>query len=118
MRRPTPRSTRTDTLFPYTTLFRAVLDVEGGFSWQRVVDACASLSLFATQRIIEVRMATSPDDEGRKTLQALAAQLQRDTLLIVVCGALDKRQREARSEERRVGKEWVSTCRYRGSPYH
>src|SRR3546814_18261222 len=24
----------------------------------------------------------------------------------------------ARSEERRVGKEWVSTCRYRWSPYH
>src|SRR3546814_15598668 len=23
-----------------------------------------------------------------------------------------------RSEERRVGKEWVSTCRYRWSPYH
>src|SRR3546814_19696043 len=23
-----------------------------------------------------------------------------------------------RSEERRVGKEWVSTCRYRCSPYH
>src|SRR3546814_19031305 len=23
-----------------------------------------------------------------------------------------------RSEERRVGKEWVSTCRYRGSPDH
>src|SRR3546814_18774176 len=25
---------------------------------------------------------------------------------------------EARSEERRVGKEWISTCRYRWSPYH
>lgn len=74
---------------------REVLDVERGFSWQRVLDACASLSLFASQRIIEVRMATSPDDEGRKMLQALAAQLQRDTLLIVVCGALDKRQRES-----------------------
>src|SRR3546814_11358382 len=24
----------------------------------------------------------------------------------------------ARPEERRVGKEWVSTCRSRGSPYH
>src|SRR3546814_11548905 len=24
----------------------------------------------------------------------------------------------ARSEERRVGKEWVSTCRYRCSPFH
>src|SRR3546814_17325165 len=23
-----------------------------------------------------------------------------------------------RSEERRVGKEWVSTCRYRWTPYH
>src|SRR3546814_20232373 len=26
--------------------------------------------------------------------------------------------RDDRSEERRVGKEWVSTCRYRWSPYH
>src|SRR3546814_15767566 len=25
---------------------------------------------------------------------------------------------DGRSEERRVGKECVSTCRYRGSPYH
>src|SRR3546814_20716893 len=25
---------------------------------------------------------------------------------------------DRRSEERRVGKEWVSTCRSRGSPYH
>src|SRR3546814_12060689 len=32
----------------------------------------------------------------------------------------DRRVREAldRSEERRVGKECVSTCRSRGSPYH
>src|SRR3546814_15492954 len=28
------------------------------------------------------------------------------------------RARLARSEERRVGKEWVSTCSSRGSPYH
>src|SRR3546814_14815019 len=28
------------------------------------------------------------------------------------------RVREDRSEERRVGKEWVSTCRSRWSPYH
>src|SRR3546814_16664550 len=26
--------------------------------------------------------------------------------------------RRGRSEERRVGNEWVSTCRYRWSPYH
>src|SRR3546814_14759467 len=27
-------------------------------------------------------------------------------------------QSAMRSEERRVGKEWVSTCRFRGWPYH
>src|SRR3546814_1445603 len=32
--------------------------------------------------------------------------------------ALLRRQPVARSEERRVGKECVSTCRYRWSPYH
>src|SRR3546814_12527664 len=78
---------------------REVLDVERGFSWQRVVDACASLSLFATQRIIEVRLATSRDDEGRTTLQALAAKLQRDTLL--------------RSEQSRVGTGVVDTVKSR-----
>src|SRR3546814_8136786 len=31
---------------------------------------------------------------------------------------IPKSEREARSEERRVGKECVSTCRYRWSPYH
>src|SRR3546814_10738078 len=30
IRRP-PRSTRTDTLFPYTTLFRSIVDDEGDF---------------------------------------------------------------------------------------
>src|SRR3546814_4066460 len=30
MRRPPPRSTRTDTLFPYTTLFRSLVQVKNG----------------------------------------------------------------------------------------
>lgn len=74
---------------------REVFDVERGFSWQRVIEAGASLSLFASKRIVEVRMSAGPDDEGRKTLLALAQQPPQDVLLIVVCGALDKRQREA-----------------------
>src|SRR3546814_5814022 len=32
--------------------------------------------------------------------------------------AADQRREQARSEERRVGKECVSTCRSRWSPYH
>src|SRR3546814_15168620 len=34
------------------------------------------------------------------------------------CGRPDLSQTNSRSEERRVGKECVSTCRSRGSPYH
>src|SRR3546814_15280014 len=33
-------------------------------------------------------------------------------------GTISKRAATLRSEERRVGKEWVSTCRSRWSPYH
>lgn len=74
---------------------REVLDVERGFNWQSLVDSCASMSLFASRRLIEVRMNSTPDDEGRKTLQALAAKPPPDVLLIVSCGELDKRQRES-----------------------
>src|SRR3546814_4004329 len=34
------------------------------------------------------------------------------------CGSCGKTTRRGRSEERRVGKECVSTCRSRWSPYH
>src|SRR3546814_14430815 len=36
----------------------------------------------------------------------------------VVVAPIEMRQRRPRSEERRVGKECVSTCRSRWSPYH
>src|SRR3546814_11648544 len=38
MIRRTPRSTRTDTLFPYTTLFRSFQEQAGGDSLQSIVD--------------------------------------------------------------------------------
>src|SRR3546814_11663937 len=36
----------------------------------------------------------------------------------VVFAVPDANDTAARSEERRVGKEWVSTCRYRWAPEH
>lgn len=74
---------------------REVLDAERGFDWQRVVDSCASLSLFASRRIVEVRMPAGPDEAGRKVLQQLAQQPVPDVLLLVVCGPLDSRARDA-----------------------
>src|SRR3546814_18077832 len=46
-------------------------------------------------------------------LAVVVAQVGRDVGLHVGLG-----EAVARSEERRVGKECVSTCRYRGSPVH
>src|SRR3546814_9584897 len=44
LRRP-PRSTRTDTLFPYTTLFRSIIDgQELGHGMQAVADPAARLA--------------------------------------------------------------------------
>ncbi len=74
---------------------REVLDVERGFDWQRVIENCASLSLFASRRIVELRLSAGPDENGRRTLQALAERPPQDVLLLVVCGALDARGRDA-----------------------
>src|SRR3546814_18716032 len=54
------------------------------------------------------------DLAGRLTQELKQALAKRDTTLLgVVLNVL-----LARSEERRVGKECVRTCRSRGSPYH
>lgn len=74
---------------------REVLSAERGFDWQKLVDSCASLSLFASRRLIEVRMAAGPDDAGRKMLLEIAQRPPQDVLLLVICGALDSRAREA-----------------------
>src|SRR3546814_14007277 len=102
IRRP-PRSTRTDTLFPYTTLFRsacgagsrdgAAVDAPGEFD-RRGVHIVAPREILAEQILAVIGLRRQAPE--------------------VAAGALD----HERSEESRVGKECVSTCRSRGSPYH
>src|SRR3546814_12570415 len=103
IRRP-PRSTRTDTLFPYTTLFRSRLRPRGGVAvdpFGGIHDLTAERDLLGGQHV------------GNAQHHAP-----------VSCGAAPETQSPARtpegirSEERRVGKECVSTCRSRWSPYH
>src|SRR3546814_19413062 len=114
IRRP-PRSTRTDTPFPYTTLFRSV-------GLERA-DADVGIAGF------EHAAAHAGQLDGA----AGDADLQRPGLALAHDGQLDRTARLAaqralafgagrgqrlRSEQRRVGKECVSTCRSRWSPYH
>src|SRR3546814_8770035 len=55
IRRP-PRSTRTDTLFPYTTLFRSLL-LYGADSWASNPEKDGRLAHFGTARVIEFENA-------------------------------------------------------------
>ena len=74
---------------------REVLDAEKGFEWQRLLDTCASMSLFASRRIVELNLPSgAPGVEGSKLLQQLAQKPVPDVLLIVHCGAIDWRSRQ------------------------
>src|SRR3546814_13118324 len=54
-----PRSTRTDTLFPYTTLFRSVVDRhqhrDQRLIYERFQDLCSSLIPRQPRRIVELQ---------------------------------------------------------------
>src|SRR3546814_15846515 len=112
IRRP-PISTRTDTLFPDTTLFRSsdppklislqLISLPGpGPSWAGPLFArsCGDAAHSGGQ--------TSEREIDRRITSGRTAP----------CARVDETSGEARSEERRVGKECVSTCRSRWSPFH
>lgn len=76
---------------------REVLEAGPGFDWASLTATGSALSLFATRRIVELRMgASKPGKEGSKSLEGWAADPPPDTVLIVTCGKLDKREAEAR----------------------
>lgn len=74
---------------------REVLDADKNFNWQKLVDACNSLSLFASRRIIELNLPSgAPGVEGSKVLQQLAERPPQDVLFLLVCGAIEWRSRQ------------------------
>src|SRR3546814_16594613 len=113
MKRRPPRSTRTDSLFPYTTLFRSIVRID-------------------EQRIGELlgRAREAREDEHARILGILRRDIFLGDEVHPVAkrgdeadlgGAIESEQfvaADTRSDERRVGKEGVSTCRSRWSPYH
>src|SRR3546814_21007477 len=105
IRRP-PRSTRTDTLFPYTTLFRSIAHLPVIGEPEAAVgvedDVVGTFQPFTLETVVERRY------RARGQVDALDR-----TARFGVGGMAGER-----SEEHRVGKECVSTCRSRWSPYH
>src|SRR3546814_13554217 len=105
IRRP-PRSTRTDTLFPYTTLFRSKVAVLYEPGLDQVVAQGMKVVLGFPKAYGPYAFSSIT---ARKGVDPKAAQ--------GVVNGMELALRY-RSEERRVGKECVSTCRSRWSPYH
>src|SRR3546814_10976369 len=120
-----PRSTRTDTLFPYTTLFRSHQRTRQGYYGGRILrltpghdginchifhrhsrlprrelaQKVGCVSSRAMNELLDCRWRGRHD---RKTIAPFGFELRLDTY---------------RSEERGVGKECVGPCRSRWSPY-
>lgn len=70
---------------------RLVFNVEAGFDWKALLQARDSLSLFAEQRLMELRLPTGkPGDAGAKALQEYAARPAEGDVLLVICGKLDR----------------------------
>src|SRR3546814_12714344 len=105
IRRP-PRSTRTDTLFPYTTLFRSLTKYFGDY---KAVDG-VSLAVPAGS----IYGVLGPNGAGKTTcLRMTLGIIDPDEGTSRLFGGLRPQSVRGRSEERRGGKESVSTCRSR-----
>ncbi|MDH3451161.1 MAG: DNA polymerase III subunit delta [Gammaproteobacteria bacterium] len=70
---------------------RTVLLADSGFEWQQLQDFGNNLSLFATRRLLELRLSGSPGQAGGKALQAYAAAPPEDTVLLVIGPRIERK---------------------------
>src|SRR3546814_11607460 len=111
IRRP-PRCTRTDTLFPYTTLFRSLGQLAAARAGVTGILAVAAHADTGERRchvgFAEAQVRGGLFDAAGTLVEVGA----RGPVVAVGAGeGLERRLRVPRSEERRVGKECVSTCK-------
>src|SRR3546814_19595921 len=118
VRRP-PRSTPTDPLCPYTTLFRS--PGQGGTGHAADGDDASGLRR-GTRRLVRRRGAPRTGTEIRREAALRGRPERAHHHGPATAGdrreSPARRPRGLRSEERRVGKECVSTCSSLWSPQH
>lgn len=70
---------------------RTSLTVERNFNWQQIAAFGQSISLFASQRILELHIPSGkPGTDGGKALQAMAAKPLPDAVTIIILPKLDR----------------------------
>src|SRR3546814_20239388 len=119
IRRP-PRSTRTDTLFPYSTLFRSGCVTVVGLDPRvtRGEDATASRLLPLSLPGLSRQSISPPARTLANGAMDPRVEPEGDGGEMAMDGAKPADSTRTRSEGRRVGNEGVSTCRSRWSRYH
>ena len=75
---------------------REVFEVGRGFDWSELRNSLQSLSLFATKKIVELRLPSGkPGTQGGETLAAYCENPSPDTLLLVSLPRLDKKTQDS-----------------------
>lgn len=85
---------------------RHVWHVEGRFDWSQLQWQEQSLSLFSSQRLLEIRLPSgAPGKDGGEALRKYAANLPPDTTLLIISGKIDNRSQKSKwfSEIDRIG---------------
>ncbi len=76
---------------------RQAFQVEPGFNWGAWVSGFDSLSLFASRRLVELRLPTGkPGVEGGKTIEAWCRQPPPDTTLLLLLPRADKAMQQTK----------------------
>ena len=71
---------------------RTSLTSDRYFNWAQIAEFGKAMSLFASQRLLEINIPTGkPGLDGSKVLQALAAEALPDTVTVVILPAVDWR---------------------------
>lgn len=75
---------------------REVFDVARGFDWNSLLESSNMMSLFAEQRILELRMPSgAPGKDGGAALRAYAERPADDAVLIIQSGKIDNRSKNS-----------------------
>jgi len=69
---------------------REIIDVDAKFEWQNFTEQAASLSLFASQRVLDVRIPSAkPGRQGSAALKQYLDNVPDDIVLLITSGKLD-----------------------------
>lgn len=77
---------------------REVLHVEANFNWSQLSETASNLSLFASRRLLELRLGgQSPGQDGAKALEAYAANAKHsDDVLLISAARFDYRTQQSK----------------------